>query len=273
MIFRAMVSLRLRVILREVVDTSREAGIVFAGSGRANVGPTDMVEVSGVRREESACVGRRPDGFSVTPMASAPSVGAWFANAAQLEAASVHAFRILHDELLAHGAPERLAVAAERAARDEIRHAAMMRRLARRYGASNVPEVDVQAKPDRSLDAIALENAVEGCVRETYGAVEAALQGERATDPLVARIMRAIAHDEAKHAELAWDVAAWARNGLDVETRTAIDVAMHGAVSDLLRELRRDTDPSLARLAGLPSKRVAMHAASALQAKLWARAS
>lgn len=272
-----MYSLRLRAILREVVDTSvdvsREAGIVFAGPGRANVGPTDTLEVSKERREESACVGRRPDGFSAAPMADVPSVGAWFANAAQLEAASVHAFRILHDELIAHDAPERLAVAAERAARDEIRHAAMMRRLARRYGASNVPDVDVEAKPDRSLQAIALENAIEGCVRETYGAVEAALQGDRATDPLVARIMRAIAHDEAKHAELAWDVAAWARNRLDPRAREAIDVAMHGAVSDLLRELRRDTDPSLARLAGLPTKRVAMHAASALQAKLWVRAS
>ena len=58
---------------------------------------------------------------------------------------------------------------------------------------------------------IALENAVEGCVREGYAAIVAALQARRAPAPAFRTTMAAIADDEAAHAQLAWDVDAWLR--------------------------------------------------------------
>jgi len=53
------------------------------------------------------------------------------------------------------------------------------------------------------------EIAVEGCVRETFGALEATFQAKNANDPQIRRVMRRIAEDETRHAALAWRVAAW----------------------------------------------------------------
>jgi hypothetical protein len=82
--------------------------------------------------------------------------------------------------------------ASRRAARDEVRHARVMKKLARRAG-GHVPGVQVQALHVRSLEEMALENVVEGCVRETFGAVVAMIQAERAGDARVRRAMRRIA--------------------------------------------------------------------------------
>lgn len=49
------------------------------------------------------------------------------------------------------------------------------RRLAARYGAT-APRPRVERAPVRSLEDIAVENAVEGCVRETFGALVGAWQ-------------------------------------------------------------------------------------------------
>src|SRR5262245_44328737 len=69
--------------------------------------------------------GRRPAGLAERRSASLASgtAGAYFAELARLEAASVVAFRRLGDELRAWGAPARLTRAATRARRDEVRHA------------------------------------------------------------------------------------------------------------------------------------------------------
>lgn len=96
--------------------------------------------------------GRRPEGLTPS-FASAPSeLGAWFAEAAHLEAASVVAFRVLAEELAEHGAPDPLIEAATRAARDEARHAAQMTAVARRFGASVTdPIVSPRRRRRRSL--------------------------------------------------------------------------------------------------------------------------
>ncbi len=65
--------------------------------------------------------------------------------------------------------------AAWRAARDEVRHTLAMVRLAARSGARVTRRV-IASRPVRSLEAMATENAVEGCVPETYGAATAMLQ-------------------------------------------------------------------------------------------------
>jgi hypothetical protein len=63
--------------------------------------------------------------------------------------------------------------------------------------------------PEIRLLEVAVENAVEGCVRETFGVAVAMIRAERAGDKQVRRAMRSIARDEMQHAELSWAVARW----------------------------------------------------------------
>src|SRR5688572_25875669 len=115
------------------------------------------------------------------------SAGRWLAARAQAEEASIATFARLARELEGHGAPAALVTRARDAARDEARHALVMRRLARRAGMTTMPDV---ARPDassslRTLEAIAFENATHGCVRKTYAALLAAWQATSAEDPEV----------------------------------------------------------------------------------------
>lgn len=198
-------------------------------------------------------VGRRPRGLRKARQNKALSrVGAYFANAAHLEEASVHAFRILRRELAAHAAPNDLLQGAARAEADEIRHTRATTRLARANG-TTPKRARVKRGASRSLEAIALENAVEGCVRETFGAAFAMWQGEHAQDPAIASAMRKIARDEARHAALSWSVARWADALLDAKARRRIECAKRKALRDLEAELDRPVHPELEARAGVPS--------------------
>jgi hypothetical protein len=199
--------------------------------------------------------GRRPEGLVEARVPQAgDALGALFAHAAWLEAASVPAFLRLAEELKAHGAPEALVKAARRCAGDEVRHTRQMQALAHRHGAT-MPEVELPPFEPRSLEAMLLENAVEGCVRETFGAFVAGWQGRTANDPQVRGTLRAIARDEVRHAELAWAVDAWAREHLGAAQRERLLEAKR----DALRLLGEEVDghhPSapLIHEAGMPSR-------------------
>jgi hypothetical protein len=161
---------------------------------------------------------------------------AWLARAAFLEAASVDAFHVLARDLGRLGAPASLRRAARRAAADEVRHARAMRGLALRLGARPGRPVALPVRP-RSLVAVATENAIEGCVSETFGVVLATWQARHARDGAVRRAMRSIARDELRHAELAWTIATWADGKLTRAERLRVHAARDGAVSDLERSL------------------------------------
>jgi hypothetical protein len=152
------------------------------------------------------------------------------AEMAALEAESVSAFTRLARELGALGAPRSLRKRAARSRRDEMRHARSMASLATRRGATisrtNLP---AHPLPNRPLADVALENAIEGCVRETYGAWIAWQQARHARDPELRATMRRIAMDEARHAALAWDIHRWAMARLDGKTREHIARAMDAA--------------------------------------------
>ena len=107
-----------------------------------------------------------------------------------------------------HAAPAPLVRAARRAARDEQRHAQRMADRARTAGAPLVAPV-VRRRGPRPLEAIARENAVEGCVMETFGALTAAWQAAHARDASLRRAFARIAADETRHAALSWAVARW----------------------------------------------------------------
>jgi len=164
----------------------------------------------------------------------------------------VAAFDVLRAELAAHGAPQRLRRAAVRARRDEVRHARAMGMLARRFGAE-VPRARVTVGPVRPLLDIAVENAVEGCVRETWGALSAEWQARTAADARVRAVLVGIAEDEARHAALAWSVARWAEPRLTMEGRRRVRHARELAAAALARELVTDAPADVVRIAGVPT--------------------
>jgi hypothetical protein len=186
------------------------------------------------------CEGRRTAGMREATRTSWRNVGEYFACCAHLEAVSVFAFARMVRELEAHGAPRDLIESARRARRDEIRHARAMRRLALRRGCeperAHVEDIGV-----RSLFDLALENAIEGCVRETFGAVSAHVRAARASDPEERAILRSIADDECEHAALSWRVAAWASSSMTEDERARLHHAMRASVNELLEADDDDT--------------------------------
>jgi rubrerythrin len=220
--------------------------------------------------DKCGSVGRRPAGLA-RPRAphAGTALGRHFASAAHLEAASVHAFERLAEELEHHGASRQLARAARRSARDEVRHARDTSRLARRFG-GDPPSVRVGPKRARTLVAVALENAVEGCVRETFGALLATHQARCARDAEIRRVMRRIAVDETRHAALAWAIAREIEPRLDDGTRRRIARARARAVSKLRRDAAAGMPGSVACAAGLPGVEQACRMVDELSATLWA---
>jgi hypothetical protein len=214
--------------------------------------------------------GRRPAGLSRLRVLSRGTLaGRWLAHAAALEAASVPAFRRLARELAAHGAPAPLIAAARAAAVEEARHFVLMARAARARGAAP-RRPRVRPMPVRSLLAVARENAREGCVRETFGAMTAILQSQRTPDADLRAAMASIAPDEARHARLAWEVDAWARGTLPRRAARAVDDARHAEGAKLVAEIARTRVPApVIRALGLPSAPEALHQARRAQRALW----
>jgi hypothetical protein len=214
-------------------------------------------------------VGRRPAGLCRTRRPRATNVlGDYFARASHLEAASVRAFERLQRELMAHGAPQELRDAAARSACDERRHARVTARIARRFG-GQPPKVRMKPSAARSLERIAVENVVEGCVRETAGALIATWQASKASDPEVRRCMKSIAADETRHAALAWAVAGWLETRLSSRAIERVARARRAAVARLESELPLALPVDLVVVAGLPSARDARALLATLSTRLW----
>lgn len=216
------------------------------------------------------CVGGR--GHAALQPAARPSgpdaLGEWLAAMAHSEAASVVAFRAIADELAAHGAPDELVRRAREAADDEVRHAEIMGTLARGRGVEPA-QPRFSALEVRELEALARENAVEGCVRETWAALEACCQARRAADPALRRAMQGIAADESRHAQLSWEIDAWARTRLSAAAVARLDAARREAVDGLERALTRRRHAVLHERAGVPEPAVARELLAELRAALW----
>jgi hypothetical protein len=98
---------------------------------------------------------------------------------------------------------------------------------------------------------MAVENAVEGCVRESFAALVATWQARHAKDPAIARAMAGIARDETRHAALAWSVASWLDARLDEGARAEVAAATRTALEALRREVA-STPAVLSEVTGLP---------------------
>jgi hypothetical protein len=220
---------------------------------------------------EGGCVGgRRPQQLILAATDDASSAaGAFFARQFQLEAASVPAFRTLARELHAWGAPPSLCASARVAVRDEVAHARAMAALSRHHGGRpRAPRV--APTPLRTLNDFALENVVEGCVREAYGALLATVQACRSRDPVVRETMDRIAVDEARHAALALAVDGWVRTRLSATERSALEEARAAAIDELERNAGEGWTESLDASAGLPPPLLARALLAELRRTLWA---
>lgn len=181
----------------------------------------------------------------------------------------VTAIEVSHIELAHHGAPNALVERSRQAAQQELRHYKLMGSLAMRFGADAEPSVVEEAASIRSLYEIALENAIEGCVRETYGAVVANCRAGEAQDPAVAAVMAEIADDESGHAGLSWEIAAWLEPQLTEGERERLERAKRDAVRWLAHEVLAPPPAEIVRTAGMPPANVAARLVAQLDQTLW----
>lgn len=154
------------------------------------------------------------------------------------EHASVASFARLTLELLALGAPSALVERAQSAALDEIRHARLCFALSARYSGLAVgpSPLDVGgALESIDLEELAVRTLRDGCMGETVAALIVAEQSEAAQDPELARALRGIADDEARHAELAWSLLRWALDVGGSPVRAAVAQAFEATFAQLSR--------------------------------------
>jgi hypothetical protein len=232
-----------------------------------------------VECDKCTIAGRRPPGLRgvrTLSRAAAPAgvraaghLGRFLARLAHLEAASVPAFTRLAGELAVLRAPAPLVQSARRAARDEARHARAMTALARHHGVEPPRVRLVAPRRPRTRAAVALDNAVEGCVRETFGALLAAWQATHALDARIATAMSRIALDEARHAALAWSIARWLEPRLDARALRRLRAATRRAVARLHVAVRAPLALELTRDAGLPTRAQATRLLTQLEMSLW----
>ncbi|WP_233591580.1 ferritin-like domain-containing protein [Corallococcus sp. AB011P] len=161
-----------------------------------------------------------PDIEGLTPWQRTVLGEAWLYSAG-MEHASVPAFAKLSLKLSAMGAPSELLEACHLAALDEVRHARRCFALARAYSglpwsAGMIPELS-QDRPQRPSPAegddwsrLVRGSLLDGCLGEGLAASVAAEVSRRASDPVIRETLAVIAEDEGRHAELAWDVIAFA---------------------------------------------------------------
>ncbi len=223
--------------------------VLVRPDGSLEVQQTVLIE----RGDPGCAVGRLPAGLRPRPAMCglAHPVGEFLAEVAHLEAAAVTAFQQFAQEMALHGAPRRMTRAAMRSRRDEVRHARVMNGLARRYGGAPVA-ARVEPWTPRSLTEVACDNAAEGCIRETFGALVAHAQARQARDPVVRRALFGIARDETRHAALSWEFAGWVRRRLSGAQRRRVAARTRDALERMEHDATRAYDSAVHEVTGLP---------------------
>jgi rubrerythrin len=175
---------------------------------------------------------------------------------AVMEHVSITAFIELAAQLEARGAPATLAARCRAAAEDERRHVELLVEL----GAERPSRILEPAAVTTSLIEIALHNAVEGCVTETWAALLVRHQSQHALDSSVCRAFERIAADEARHAQLAWDLHAWFVLVLDPAAAGEVEAARAQALARLENTASQQAlvlPRAVREVLGLPEPRLA----------------
>ncbi|PRP95135.1 ferritin-like domain-containing protein [Enhygromyxa salina] len=175
---------------------------------------------------------------------------------AVMEQVSITAFMELAAQLEARGGPAELVARCRAAALDERRHVELVVEL----GAARPKATLEPAAATTLLAEIALHNAVEGCVTETWAALLARHQAEHAPELRVREAFEQIAADEARHAQLAWELHAYFMQVLEPGVAREVERARARALAGLERTASQQAlaVPREVREAlGLPEPRVA----------------
>ena len=179
---------------------------------------------------EYYCMGRRPLGH-IEARLEGEGLGRHLAHAAHLEAASVHAFAQLSEQLERWDAPADLIARCRRAMGDEIRHARDVGRLAKALGYT--PAAALREATEGDLLSVAIHNATEGCVSETWAALEAHLIAGKTPHSDLREVFAQIAEDETRHAQLSWDLHEWLCAQLGPAEREQVLDAQRQAIAAL----------------------------------------
>jgi hypothetical protein len=185
-----------------------------------------LLQCSGVRIDrEVSFAGRRPLAWAQGER------GEPLDQMATMEQVSIRAFEQLAAQLRHVGAPANLIERCHAAARDEARHVMLIESL----GGRTLARADLSASVEAPLLDIALHNAIEGCVAETWAALLARRQSEHAADPDTRRVFAEIAEDECRHAQLAWDLHDWLCPRLEAGRAEQVCAARLAALVELER--------------------------------------
>lgn len=170
-----------------------------------------LIDPDGSWRSAALC--RRDDWLApVERLAPDPDAAAYWVEVAALEHASVASFARFTLQLMALGAPADLVADTQRASADEVEHA----RLA--YGLASALADEELGPGPLTLDTMALDTdpltvlkglIEEACINETLGAIEARFAADACDVPQIAGVLRRIAEDELRHAQLAWRSLQW----------------------------------------------------------------
>lgn len=139
--------------------------------------------------------------------------------AALNEHASIASFARASMELMAIGAPLELVARTHLAALDEIRHTELSFAIAKELDGKDAHAGALLALAPReaTIARVAQDTLVEAAIPELIAAREAHVAAERCNVTSIADALRGLSADEARHAELAWDVIAWCRLREDVK--------------------------------------------------------
>jgi hypothetical protein len=196
-------------------------------------------------------------------------VGRALARWARETDAGVASLHGLARDLEAFRAPKPLVRGARRAALDAIRHARMLGAMARRHEVTPEP-APADPRPAPSWDAMAIENAVDGCVRRAWELALTSYAGVHAGDLVVRETLRRIARDQAEHVAAAWKVHQWCLPRASSAARERIERGMRATISALEAEVSRMTDDDeLVRCGLRPPQDVAQALLLQLRGRFW----
>ena len=162
------------------------------------------------------------------------ALGNYFASVSNAEASSIAAFLQLRKELAFHNAPKELQDRCFGAAKQEVEHARVMVKMAENHQGKLAPFIFGEFQP-RSLIDLALDNAIEGCIFETFSALKLLQQAHNSAHPVLAQTLKQIALDEVSHAELAWDIHKYLLTRLSNEEMKIVLKAQQEAIQRLLK--------------------------------------
>lgn len=172
-----------------------------------------------------------------------------YAQAFHAEASSVMAFILLRLELENLGKNQyaidtNILERCTQASKDEIVHARYFAGLAKQQGCTLPPlqfgDMDAIQNHKRSLLEITIDNAVEGCIFESFSAIKASYQAKHSTNPTFAKIAKAIAEEETQHAILAWDIHTMLMAQLSHTEQRIVKEAQHAAILQLRAQIQRE---------------------------------